>query len=190
MVFTLARADGSSTSGGDVAIDVDYSGFADAYGADFGGRLRLVKLPACAISSPDAPACQVQLTVPGATNTEPAQVVSADAVSVGDAATATAFTERADSAGGSETVAVPPIRGPTKAQVWAGDGGEPTARTTRGMPLLEAATTNGQAVYALSAGASSSNGNWGATSMAPSYSWVQGRRAVSSRTAFRLRCRR
>ena len=41
-------------------VEVDYSSFADAVGAGFGSRLRLVGLPACGLTSPDDPACRVQ----------------------------------------------------------------------------------------------------------------------------------
>ncbi|MEV6301412.1 RHS repeat-associated core domain-containing protein [Actinoplanes sp. NPDC051861] len=42
---------------GSVDVRVDYSGFADAYGADWSDRLRLVSLPDCALTTPDAAAC-------------------------------------------------------------------------------------------------------------------------------------
>ena len=53
----------------------DSSSFANAYGADFGARLRLVALPACALSTPQLPACQTQIDL-GSTNVN--GTVSAD----------------------------------------------------------------------------------------------------------------
>ena len=49
--FELTRADGGPTAA-TVAVSVDYSGVARAYGGNFGSRLRLVKATACV---PDAP---------------------------------------------------------------------------------------------------------------------------------------
>ncbi|GAB2872444.1 polymorphic toxin-type HINT domain-containing protein [Lentzea nigeriaca] len=44
-------------SGGSAKIEVDYSSFRWAYGADWASRLRLVELPECALSTPDKPEC-------------------------------------------------------------------------------------------------------------------------------------
>jgi RHS repeat-associated protein len=56
VLFTVAPRTGS----GPVSVSVDYSSFQNAGGADFGGRLRLVQLPACALTTPQVAACQVQ----------------------------------------------------------------------------------------------------------------------------------
>jgi len=56
LLLRLSRADGVATSA-DVSVTVDYSGFRSAFGGDFGNRLRLVALPECALSTPDAPEC-------------------------------------------------------------------------------------------------------------------------------------
>jgi RHS repeat-associated protein len=45
--FELSRADGRSAAGA-VAMTIDYSGIAKAYGGDFGSRLRLVRVADCA----------------------------------------------------------------------------------------------------------------------------------------------
>ncbi|GAA3688229.1 hypothetical protein GCM10022267_88720 [Lentzea roselyniae] len=44
-------------SGGSAKVEVDYSSFRWAYGADWSSRLRLVELPECALSTPDKPEC-------------------------------------------------------------------------------------------------------------------------------------
>jgi RHS repeat-associated protein len=44
---------------GPITVRMDYSGFAAAYGADFGRRLRLVSYPACVLSTPERPECRV-----------------------------------------------------------------------------------------------------------------------------------
>ncbi|MCP2271298.1 intein C-terminal splicing region/RHS repeat-associated core domain-containing protein [Actinokineospora diospyrosa] len=43
-----------------VTVGVDYAGFDSAAGGGFGARLRLVGLPACALSTPEVPSCRVQ----------------------------------------------------------------------------------------------------------------------------------
>ncbi|SDZ65206.1 RHS repeat-associated core domain-containing protein [Asanoa ishikariensis] len=49
----------AGTSGvGAARVGVDYRGFADAYGGNYGSRLRLVRLPACAVTTPDVAACR------------------------------------------------------------------------------------------------------------------------------------
>ncbi|MEV0431357.1 ricin-type beta-trefoil lectin domain protein [Micromonospora sp. NPDC050495] len=56
-LLTVSRADGSN-SPGTVRMQVDYAKFANAYGGDFGGRLRLFALPACALTTPAVPKCR------------------------------------------------------------------------------------------------------------------------------------
>ena len=59
IVFSVARADGASTAG-DVNLSVDYSSFADAFGGSYASRLRLVELPACALTTPQVAACRAE----------------------------------------------------------------------------------------------------------------------------------
>ncbi|MEV0133324.1 RHS repeat-associated core domain-containing protein [Dactylosporangium sp. NPDC050688] len=88
VVFDVARADGESAAG-DAAITVDYGGFATAYGGDWASRLRLVELPACALTTPGEAACRA---VPVASHNDLAQQqVTAD-VTVHGASTLMALT--------------------------------------------------------------------------------------------------
>lgn len=52
------------TSVKDLRVGLDYSQFADAIGGDFGTRLTLVRLPACAARTPQLPACRIQTPLP------------------------------------------------------------------------------------------------------------------------------
>ncbi|MEG3629718.1 RHS repeat-associated core domain-containing protein [Streptomyces poriticola] len=52
----VTRADGG-TAPGPVRVDIDYSGFRNAHGGDFASRLRLVQLPACALTTPEKAGC-------------------------------------------------------------------------------------------------------------------------------------
>ncbi|MEZ0115333.1 RHS repeat-associated protein [Catenulispora sp. EB89] len=71
----------------DATAVVDYSGFAGAAGADYGSRLRLVELPACVLTTPAVPACQVQKPIAGGRNDASGRKLTAD-VSVGSGADA------------------------------------------------------------------------------------------------------
>ncbi|MGW5582280.1 hypothetical protein ACWETD_33160, partial [Micromonospora chokoriensis] len=72
----VTRADGQS---GDskVRLGLGYEGFAGAFGGDFGARLRLVRLPECALSTPEKPEC-AGVPVP-TTNDSGARTLSAEA---------------------------------------------------------------------------------------------------------------
>jgi RHS repeat-associated protein len=52
----VTRRDGTATAG-PVQVTFDYSGFKYAYGGNFASRLRLVSLPACALTTPKAKGC-------------------------------------------------------------------------------------------------------------------------------------
>src|SRR6266568_3644285 len=65
-LFTVAP---SGPGSGTVRIGFDYTAFAQAYGGNLGSRLALVRLPACALSTPDTPACRVQTPLASTNNT-------------------------------------------------------------------------------------------------------------------------
>ncbi|MFJ5079960.1 hypothetical protein ACIP8Z_35950, partial [Streptomyces sp. NPDC088553] len=54
---TAGRAGKAGTG---TRVQVDYSAFRDAYGGDWASRLRLVRLPACALTTPDKDVCRVR----------------------------------------------------------------------------------------------------------------------------------
>ncbi|WP_274703361.1 ricin-type beta-trefoil lectin domain protein [Micromonospora sp. S4605] len=58
-LLALSRIDGADRPGR-VQLRVDYQNFANAYGGDFSGRLRLVALPACALTTPEDPKCRTR----------------------------------------------------------------------------------------------------------------------------------
>ncbi|MFF4805444.1 RHS repeat-associated core domain-containing protein [Streptomyces sp. NPDC001351] len=74
VVFTVQPD--QATSGGTAQVGLDYSAFKDAYGGDWAGRLRLVRLPACALTTPKSPACRKQTSL-ASTNNASTQTVSA-----------------------------------------------------------------------------------------------------------------
>ncbi|WP_426570362.1 RHS repeat-associated core domain-containing protein [Streptomyces canus] len=57
-------------------VSLSYSSFKDVYGGNFGPRLRLVTLPACALTTPQKKSCRTQTPVPGADNDAASQTVT------------------------------------------------------------------------------------------------------------------
>ncbi|WP_280876848.1 RHS repeat-associated core domain-containing protein [Streptomyces pseudovenezuelae] len=68
LLLKVTRADGRRAAFGKVSLRVDYAPFAQAYGGDWAQRLRLVQLPACALTTPKAAACRT--VTPVATNND------------------------------------------------------------------------------------------------------------------------
>ncbi|BCL14611.1 polymorphic toxin-type HINT domain-containing protein [Micromonospora sagamiensis] len=81
----VTRTDNQAATG-EIQLGVSYDGLAGVYGGDFGARLRLVKLPECALSTPEHPSCTSE-PVPAVNNSE--QRTLSAKVTV--AATATSF---------------------------------------------------------------------------------------------------
>jgi RHS repeat-associated protein len=57
VVFKVGSAAATSQR---IRVGLDYSSFAQAYGGNYGSRLRLVELPACALTTPQVAACRRQ----------------------------------------------------------------------------------------------------------------------------------
>ncbi|MBP2478603.1 RHS repeat-associated protein [Crossiella equi] len=53
----------TDTAGATVSVQVDYTGFANAYGGDYGTRLRLLQFPGCVLTTPDRPECRLSTAV-------------------------------------------------------------------------------------------------------------------------------
>ncbi|MFJ3817195.1 polymorphic toxin-type HINT domain-containing protein [Streptomyces sp. NPDC090056] len=68
-LFTVGRAD-AVTAAGQAHVSLDYSAFKDTYGGDWAARLRLVQLPACALTTPDKAGCRVKKPLKTVNNTE------------------------------------------------------------------------------------------------------------------------
>ncbi|MFI8105819.1 RHS repeat-associated core domain-containing protein [Streptomyces sp. NPDC086023] len=86
----LTRKDGRASTGS-VRLTVDYSGFAGAHGGAYASRLRLVRLPACALTTPAAKGCSSSRPVEVKTeNDVKAQTLTATVLADGDPAASTA----------------------------------------------------------------------------------------------------
>jgi YD repeat-containing protein len=73
---TVLTASAASGAAGLVNVGLDYKSFAQQDGGNFGSRLKLVELPACALTTPSVAACRVQKSV-GSVNDQVGQSVSA-----------------------------------------------------------------------------------------------------------------
>ncbi|WP_433459403.1 RHS repeat-associated core domain-containing protein [Micromonospora sp. CA-248212] len=76
VLLSLTPTD-SERASGSVHVGVDYAEFTEAYGGNYGSRLRLVQLPACALTTPSLAACRTPTRVPS-TNDQAAKSVSAE----------------------------------------------------------------------------------------------------------------
>lgn len=78
VAFTAVPDEVALRSGGSVQLSIDYSGFRDAYGADWAGRLQLVQFDACWLARPGASDCAGPVVVPGVVNDVAAGVISVE----------------------------------------------------------------------------------------------------------------
>jgi RHS repeat-associated protein len=73
----MMSVNGADAARGRVRVGLNYSGFAEAYGGNYGSRLRLVQLPACAATTPGRQDCRTAAPVES-TNDTVADTVSAE----------------------------------------------------------------------------------------------------------------
>ncbi|MFF3678126.1 RHS repeat-associated core domain-containing protein [Streptomyces sp. NPDC002120] len=59
VLLSVSRSDGAAQPAS-AKVEVDYNSFRGAYGGDYASRLRLVELPACALTTPDRAECRTQ----------------------------------------------------------------------------------------------------------------------------------
>ncbi|HEX5114174.1 MAG TPA: RHS repeat-associated core domain-containing protein [Pseudonocardiaceae bacterium] len=99
VLMSVAR----TTSGsGPVHVTLNYGSFADAFGGDWSSRLRMVTMPACALTTPGVATCRTQTPIVSANNAG-ARTVSADVPTSGTAAVVVAATSDAGGGGGDFT---------------------------------------------------------------------------------------
>lgn len=74
VVFAVS---GTSAVPGKVGVSLDYKQFAQEYGGDYGSRLSLVQMPACALTTPQVASCRTQTPITTSTNQAQAQSLKA-----------------------------------------------------------------------------------------------------------------
>jgi RHS repeat-associated protein len=115
LILTAAPQDSSA---GRVRIGVDYGGFADAYGGNYGARLRLVELPACALTTPAVASCRVQTPLPSTNDSTTGSVSAPVALDVA-ASTVLAITAGTTSGAGGGTYSATSLK---PSGSWTGGG--------------------------------------------------------------------
>ncbi|WP_307675012.1 polymorphic toxin-type HINT domain-containing protein [Streptomyces sp. V4I2] len=104
VLFTAAPATESTTpaASGSVELELDYKTFKDTYGGDWGSRLHLYRLPACALTTPELEKCRTRTPLTGA-NDPVAKTVTGtvDLAAANAAPTVLAATAAASGPGGS-----------------------------------------------------------------------------------------
>ncbi|MEW2113670.1 polymorphic toxin-type HINT domain-containing protein [Streptomyces sp. NPDC005474] len=96
-VFTLTPREGIARRGGDVRAGLDYSSFAGLYGGGYASRLTLVRLPACALTTPQKKQCRTTQPVATVNDTEK-QTLTTKSVAL-SARTATVLAATASASG-------------------------------------------------------------------------------------------
>ncbi|MGW1915698.1 RHS repeat-associated core domain-containing protein [Streptomyces sp. NPDC002076] len=112
----------SATEPGSAQVSVDYSAFASAFGGDWSGRLQLVRLPSCVLTTPDKAACRTQIPL-GSRNNIGAQTLSA-MVSLGQASSGTGTARASRSAPRTSLAAAVTNSSATVLAVTAASSGE------------------------------------------------------------------
>lgn len=143
----LTRKDGVRAAGL-VRVTLDYSGFKNAYGGNFASRLRLVKLPACALTTPKAKGCSPgDRKVVAATNDVKSGTLTATVQADGD-----------------------PVGALLGQRSLDGEASGASTQLARSAPLAATSTSSGT-VYAVASGSSSDAGDYRASSLSPSGAW-------------------
>ncbi|MEV0638653.1 RHS repeat-associated core domain-containing protein [Streptomyces sp. NPDC050619] len=117
----------SATDSGTAGVSLDYSAFASAYGGDWAGRLRLVSLPACALTTPHKTACRSQTPLASRNNaaeqtvsaTVPLSQASTDGEAMASATVLALAATSGESASGSGNYAASPL---SSSSTWEAGG--------------------------------------------------------------------
>ncbi|MFC3896414.1 RHS repeat-associated core domain-containing protein [Lentzea rhizosphaerae] len=96
----LKVSDKAGKSPGKTSVQLDYTGFDNAYGGDYGSRLRLVQLPECALSTPDKAECRTRTPL-ASRNDVKAKILTATDVTATSGPMVLAAEPAAGGAGGS-----------------------------------------------------------------------------------------
>ncbi|MDT9684596.1 RHS repeat-associated core domain-containing protein [Streptomyces sp. TRM76323] len=171
VVLAVRRADGKADPSG-LSVALDYSGFAHAYSGNWASRLRLVQLPACALTTPEERACRTTTPVPSSNDTAGQTVtaqVTTPKTATSRAGSASAFTVLAASAGTSSDQGTYEATPLSPSATWAGGGSNGDFTWSYPMDVVPAPAGPTPSV-AIGYSAQSVDGRTSSTSAQPS--WV------------------
>ncbi|WP_234042379.1 RHS repeat-associated core domain-containing protein [Streptomyces marianii] len=170
VVLTVRRVDGE-TDPSALSVALDYSGFAHAYSGNWASRLRLVQLPACALTTPEKAACRTTTPIPSSNDTAD-QTVTAQVTTpkpTSQMRSAGAFTVLAASAGSSSDQGTYEATPLAPSATWSGGGSNGDFTWSYPMDVVPAPAGPTPSV-AIGYSAQSVDGRTSSTSAQPS--WV------------------
>ncbi len=155
-----------------VGVTVDYSAFAELYGADWATRLKLVAVPECALTTPELAECQQRTVVP-TRNDLVAGALVIDGVAVGDPVPGT----RPKLLDGTVLDQdVESLKDEAAARSRLGESEVPVDEFGESTGALAAPPVvgTGGVVFALTAGTGGESGNFSATPLGIDQAWTVG----------------
>ncbi|MEU8109108.1 polymorphic toxin-type HINT domain-containing protein [Nonomuraea muscovyensis] len=145
----VVRADGTAAPG-KVRAEFSYAGFRDAFGGNFVSRLRLVRVPACAVEVPRPKSCVARpIVVPSSNDVKAGTLVA-------------------------EVEATPANAAPAEVKPPATPDKDRKVAALQAAQQRQAAQLAAGSVYILSGGMTGRDGNWGATDLKPAGTWQAG----------------
>ncbi|MER6102544.1 RHS repeat-associated core domain-containing protein [Streptomyces sp. NPDC001832] len=171
LVFTVTPPAGAT---GDAVVALDYTDFAELYGANWADRLQLVKFPECFLTTPDVEACSeptevdtANVVVPQETDVEGDGILDGErrieaTLDVADLTDTTAPMSTASATTGS-TVSTALYRTPSTTSI-------PLTRAA----ALSTAGNSGSSVFVATSSGGGAKGDFSATPLASAGSWTAG----------------
>ncbi|WP_405688824.1 putative adhesin [Streptomyces sp. NBC_00057] len=171
LVFTVTPPAGAT---GDAVVALDYTDFAELYGANWADRLQLVKFPECFLTTPDVEACSeptevdtTNVVVPQETDVEGDGILDGErrieaTLDVADLTDTAASVNTASATTGS-MVSTALYRTPSTTSV-------PLTRAA----ALSAASNSGSSVFMATSSGGGAKGDFSATPLASAGSWTAG----------------
>ncbi|GAA3807065.1 ricin-type beta-trefoil lectin domain protein [Streptomyces phyllanthi] len=166
VAFTVTPPAGAT---GDAVISLDYTDFAELYGAGWADRLNLTQLPSCFLDTPDVDACSEPVEIPTETVVEPLSTdVTEDQVLDGERRIMATVdvTSLTDTTTSGTTTAAADGEGTVTDAVY-----RPGKTTSE---VLRTATSSGSTVFAATSHGSGSQGDFSATPLVSAGSWAAG----------------
>ena len=118
VIFTVAQS-GSAAAARRVHVSLDYSSFAYADGGDFAARLRLVKLPACVLTTPAVASCRREVPLASSSDDVQQDRLGADLALSASASPAVVLAAATSTSGSAGNYSATPL---SEAGEWSAGG--------------------------------------------------------------------